>query len=212
MRKLSCLFAGLLVCFGTSVSNADLVINITGVTGSGETTWTFTTTTDAVADANGTIRENADFGFNTNDTAQFGGGDGIFDALIQDQVFVLTGDASISATTIDRFDNEVTTTEDITGIFLDDDGAGAGDDLGIRVANELEYFLDDTITWTGSGVANVDISQLVEGTFTMNSGAFWNIDQGNTIVEIVAVAVPEPAAALGLFAVGLVGLTIRRKK
>jgi hypothetical protein len=68
-------------------------------------------------------------------------------------------------------------TETITGIFLDDDGTTEGDDLGIRVLNDLAYGTGESVTWSGSGTINLDITAFVEGTFQMDFGNLWLLDQ-----------------------------------
>lgn len=176
--------------------NADLVIDVIGNPGSGVTKWTFITVAPGVAELDGSVRDNSANTFNGADTGQFPfGQDTILNTGYQDVVFTLTGNASITI---------AGNTEALTGIFLDDDG-GSADDIGVRVANELAFLQNDLVTWTGSGMVNVDITDFVAGSWDVSDVG----GQRLFISEFLTVnftAVPEPtsAAFAGLMVLGLV--------
>ena len=177
-------------------ASADLQLDITGAPGSGVTTWTFSgtgTTTGA-----STVRDNTGTTWNTGDTTQFGGGDGILDAALQDTLLSFTGAATLTVGSV---------TESITGVFLDDDGTGAGDDLGVRVANPITYASGEAVSWTGSGTVAVDINQFVLGSFDMDFGALWLLDGDATNVNISLIPAPGALALLGF-----AGLAARRRR
>ena len=114
-----------------SQAQADLVIDVTGVAGSGVTTWTFSTAAPGVVTTAGSIRDATNNTFSASDTGQFPfGQDTILDTSIQNLVFALTGNVFV---TIGG------NTEQLTGIFLDDDG-GSADDLGVRAAESTSLF------------------------------------------------------------------------
>lgn len=187
MNKLLCLILSAVLLLSTTNNlSGDLVIDVRGVIGSGETTWTFSTLSPGIAELTGSIRDNSGNFFSGADTGQFPfGQDTILDTSIQDRVFVLSGDAEVSI--------NGTETESLTGIFLDDDG-GSADDLGVRAANNFIFQEGDEITWTGSGTTNVDIS-----TFALGP---WKIDdlQGQRMfisetITVNFIAVPEPSSS-----------------
>jgi len=196
-----CLVPALLIALMATASvQADLVLNIKGVPGSGTTTFEFVTFIggSGTTSGSGTVRTNAGSTWSTSDTTQFGTGNGIANSSYQDTVFAMTGGATITVGL---------TTETMTGIFLDDDGTGQGDDIGVRVANAIPYASGETVTWTGTGtVAGLDINDFVEGTFQMDFGALWLLDQDNTVVNISAIPEPSGLAVLGsIVAFGLMG-------
>ena len=193
----------LFTAMSASDVKANLVIDVTGVAGSGVTTWTFTTISVGIAEADGTIRDNSANTFNAADTGQFPfGEDTILDTSIQNLVFALTGNAMITVGG---------TTESLTGIFLDDDG-GSADDLGIRVANPLAYLALDETTWTGSGTVNVDITAFALGSWSINEAAGQNIFISDPIiVNFSAIAIPEPGC-FGILACLSLGCVVRRRR
>ncbi len=191
-----------------STANADLILNISGVAGTGVSNFEFVTGVAGTTTLNSTVRTNAANTWSWGDTTQFGASDGIADITIQDQIFVLTGSASLTVGTV---------TENITGIFLDDDEAdgnpgNAGDDIGVRVANQINYGRDESVTWTGTGSINLDITAFVEGTFQMDHGTRWRLDSGNTVVNIRQVPVPEPSSGIAVIGLAAVGLVVRRQR
>ena len=196
MNKIAAIagIAGLAIA---STANAQLFIDVVGQPGSGFTTWTFSGS--GIAALDGEIRTNADNTFSAFDTGQFPfGQDTILDTSIQDQVFALTGNASITVGG---------TTEPITGIFLDDDG-GSADDLGIRAANLLPYLTDDASSWSGSGTVNVDLNAFALDTWSLNG----NDGQAIFIADetIITFRIPAPGAA-GLLGVAGLAATRRRR-
>lgn len=186
-----------------TASAQTLFIDVVGNPGSGVTTWTFSgsSTTSAAFVAPATIRTNVANSFNAGDSGQFPFGlDTILDTSIQDVVFTLTGNASVTV------GNQTRT---ITGIYLDDDG-GSADDMGIRVDTDLVYGNSEPSSWTGSGTANIDIN-----TFDLN-GSPWSLNgfDGQAIFlspeTVVTFRIPTPGSVAVL---GIAGLaTLRRRR
>ncbi len=202
MKKIFVTAVMAIAAMTASQAQADLVIDVTGVAGSGVTTWTFSTAAPGVVTTAGSIRDATNNTFNAADTGQFPFGlDTILDTSIQDQVFALTGNVFVTIGA---------NTEQLTGIFLDDDG-GSADDLGVRAANELAYLVGDSSSWTGSGTVNVDISAFALGTWSINSTDGQAMFFSNPITVNFS-AIPEPTsfALVGVMAVGCV-LRRRRK-
>ncbi|MFG0314725.1 MAG: PEP-CTERM sorting domain-containing protein [Phycisphaerales bacterium] len=185
------------IAAASMTANAELVIDVVGSSGSGFTTWTFSgSSTTNVA---GSMRTNADNTFNAGDTGQFPFGlDTILNTSYQDMVFAFSGAATV---TIGG------TTENITGIFLDDDG-GSADDLGVRLMNELAYDVGVAATWSGSGTVNVDIDDFALGTWSMNSAEGQAMFISDPIIINFRVPAPGSLAVLGLG--GLVATRRRR--
>ena len=201
MKKFIVAAAMAIAAITASQAQADLVIDVTGVAGSGVTTWTFSTTSAGVVSTAGSIRDVTNNTFSAFDTGQFPfGQDTILDTSIQNVVFALTGDVFI---TIGG------NTEQLTGIFLDDDG-GSADDLGVRALNQLDYLVGDTSSWTGSGTVNVDISAFALGTWSINSTDGQAMFFSDPITVNFS-AIPEPTS-LALVGVMAVGCVLRRRR
>jgi len=195
MKKLA--ICGAALAAATMSAQADLMIDVVGTSGSGVTTWTFSGS--GTANNSGTMRTNVDNSFNAGDTGQFPFGlDTILDTSIQDVVFTFTGVASVTLGG---------TTESLTGIFLDDDG-GSADDLGVRIANNLDYLVGDATSWTGSGTVNVDIDAFSLGVWSINSTDGQAMFAGDPIIVTFRVPAPGSFALLGLS--GLVATRRRR--
>ena len=201
-QRFALLVAVVALCASSALAQqGQLQIDVSGVPGSGVTTWEFSTNVPGNAEADGTVRDVTNADFSGFDTGQFPfGQDTILDTNIQNQVFLLTGNAEITVGG---------NTEMIGGIFLDDDG-GSADDLGVRTVTDLPFLAGDIATWTGTGTAPVDINAFVLGPWSLN-----DIDgQRMFIAEEVLVnftAVPEPASFGLLGLAGLALLGIRRR-
>ena len=144
-------------------ANAAILLDVTGVAGSGTTTWTLSGSTTASSPA--FFRTNSGSTFNLIDTLElFSPNDGNFiaDAGISDTVFsLLSGSATITAGS---------NSESLSGIFLDDDDSIA-DDLGFSVLSSLSYSVVDTISMSGTFTLGVDLNQLIQDSYDRNSGA-----------------------------------------
>lgn len=185
------------IAAASMTANAELVIDVVGSSGSGFTTWTFSGS--STTNTAGSMRTNAANSFNAGDTGQFPFGlDTILNTSYQDMVFAFSGAATV---TIGG------TTENITGIFLDDDG-GSADDLGVRLMNELAYDVGVAATWSGSGTVNVDIDDFALGTWSMNSAEGQAMFISDPIIINFRVPTPGSLAVLGLG--GLVATRRRR--
>lgn len=195
MKKFIVIAASLAVA---SFAQAQLRIDVTGVSGSGVTTWTFSGTGTAILD--GTMRDSSANTFSSNDSGQFPFGQNtILDTSIQDGIFALTGSVSVTAGS---------ETRDIVAIYLDDDGTSA-DDLGVRVDSSLAYLTGDATEWSGSGTINVDIDTFVLGTWSVNDTDGQAIDlDDETIVTFEAVPEPMTMVVLG----GMAALAARRRR
>ena len=197
----------LVVAILASNANAQLVVDVTGVPGSGVTTWTFSGESNVLPDCIRDVifcevRDVTNNTFSTFDSGQFPfGEDTILDTTLQDIVFPLTGNASITVGG---------TTQLIGGIYIDDDG-GSADDFGIRTLDSpLPYQFPDTSSWTGSGTAFVDINSFSLGAWVLNDP----LGQATFLSDTVNVnftAVPEPATA-SLLLISLLGIASSRRR
>lgn len=188
--------AGALMLAASSAS-ATLMLSVSGVAGSGQTT--FALSGSSTADNPGTVRiSTGSANFSSGDS--FGIGSWISDNTIQNDLFAVTGVATISVGA---------DTQTITHIFLDEDSSG-GDDFGVRVDTAFSYLAGEMSSWTGSFTVNLDISKFNPGTYSDidgNAPFFAQIDDGILTVT----AVPEPGT-LALFGLGLAGLGLARRK
>lgn len=194
--SISALFTALFV-IAAMPAKANLIIDVVGTSGAGFTTWTFSTVAPGITEGDSSIRTNSGNIFLAGDTGQFPFGiNTILDTTIQNTVFALTGNATVTVGG---------TTELITGIFLDDDGDSA-DDLGIRVANTLSYLQNDEATWTGSGTLAVDIDTFVLGTEIISDAGAQRMFLSELItVNFSNAPVPIPVT-FALMLIGIAGL------
>ncbi|MEK6235359.1 MAG: hypothetical protein N2C14_11680, partial [Planctomycetales bacterium] len=135
-------------------SSARLVLDVTGVPGSGVTLWSFGNIAPIFASNDGTVRDVTSATFNVDDSWQIDTNNVILNPTHSDIVYPLTGLATITI----GGDTNIP----IAGIFLDDDGV-VGDDIGIRVGvgDSFSYLMGESTTWTGSGTIPVDINDFV---------------------------------------------------
>lgn len=198
MRKLTVAAAALALA---AIANAQtpLTIDVVGAPGAGVTTWTFS----GVGSTNnpGTLRDNTGATFNAGDTGQLPfASNTILNAIWQDDVLAMTGTASITIGAI---------TQDLTGIFLDDDGTG-GDDLGVRAAVPITYVLGEATSWTGTGTVNVDINDFALGSWSINAAEGQAMFLNDPVLVNFAI-VPEPAT-FAVLGVGVLGLLVSRRR
>ena len=198
----------LVVAIVASNATAQLAVDVTGVPGSGQTTWTFSGESEVLEDCIEDVilcevRDVTNNTFSTFDSGQFPFGENtILDTTIQDLVFPLIGDASITVGDA---------TQLIGGIYLDDDGASA-DDFGIRTFDSpLSYQYPNTSSWTGSGTIAVDINAFALGAWVVDDPLGQATFLSDT-VNVTFTAVPEPANASLLF-ISLLGIvsSVRRR-
>lgn len=197
MKKVTIAAVALATLGVSSIASAQLHIDVSGVAGSGVTTWTFSGT--GTVTTSGTVRDNTANTFSASDTGQFPfGQDTILNTTYQNMVFAMTGSASITIGA---------DTQSLSGIFLDDDG-GSADDLGVRAATSFDYLAGETSSWTGTGTVNVDINDFALGDWSINSTDGQAMFFGDPVTVKFA-AVPEPATMAVL---GLGALALLRKK
>ena len=177
-------------------ASAALIMSVTGVSGSGQTTWELSG--NGTASNGNAIRTAPNASYSSRDTWEYSDSF-ISNTSIQNTVFAITGDASI---TIDGV------TENITHIFLDSDPTF--DDLGIRTAAALGYEAHDSVSWTGLFTIDVDISNFSTGLFNNQVG----INPGFALNDEIVLSItqlPEPAS-IALFGLGLAGLGFAKRR
>ena len=190
-------------------SNADLVLDITGVADSGVTTWIF-----SESDIAGTPEA---FNFEPN-FGMFGG-----DPVLDDSIFAEQGDMfkptwnSENTFVAPPSGATVTTpngTRNIDLIYLKE--REPRDDIGFYVSGDtdLEFATGDEVSWTGSIDLNIDINEMNEGSYTYDYFAFKfdSLVLTVNIAESDGSAVPEPSAVLFLGLSGIAILTRRRRR
>ena len=187
----------------TSISHADLVVDITGEVGAGTTNWVF----------GGSEVAGANEDFDTGLLGDFG------------SVWVNQGDFLNSGWTNTNITPPVgvtiTTsygTRNVDTLYMAEqgdgpDGADPGkDDFGVGVEgdNNLKFNSGETIFWTGSFVLNEDIKNMKPGSYSCNyfANVFNTLD---LTVNISYSGVPEPSTVAFLCWAGL-AFSLRRRK
>ena len=154
---------------------AELVIDISGVPGSGTTLWEFSgsaTSTSAGNFVSGEISGSSVWG-------------DIGDPFTPD--INLLREATSTGASI----TTASGTRDIDRIYVDWDASSNDDDFGIGVAGttHLLFGAAETVSWTGSFSHSIDVQDLVEGSYSSNE--YFGLDLTLNITHI-----PEPASLL----------------
>ncbi|MEM9387356.1 MAG: hypothetical protein AAGA68_20015 [Pseudomonadota bacterium] len=184
------------------VSQAGLVVDITGDAGSGQTVWTFSGSTTAIG--SGFFDDND--GLSNNDTWQ---------DLIN---FTNDNDVEVTAVTGDATLTIAGNTRSIDLAYIDNDGSDTDrDDFGVGVdgSGNFNFNDGDSVSWSGSLLVDLDINNIsLAGTPVSISAS----DYGNAAyaalaltINIGQVAIPEPAS-IPLVLWGLVGIAYARRR
>lgn len=212
MRK----FIGFLsaVLLGTclaSVASADLILTIRPASGGTLSYWEFSGTASTLVNPGGLLNAVLPGTGNLGTNADAWGDVGDYTAVNDLEGSVIGGAATVTVSRLDRFGSPEVHNFNIDLTYIDDDGAGAFDDFGIGIDNGGSDFTlneDDEVSWSGLVLSSVAHNDLTLGTYNITNYGI----NGELPLTLVVTAIPEPAGVLGFFALGLVGLTIRRRK
>ena len=174
-------------------ASADLIITVTGEPGSGMTDWVFSG--DATAGADGT--------FGTGGTVNLVAAQR-WDELAPAPGFTTLDDTLAVPTTNSVIVNVGGSDVDLSGIYIDDDGAVDADDFGIALVSATPFFASDDVSWAGTATVSVDVDDLKEGSYS--GSQFAGLDLMMTVS-----AVPEPGS-LSLLCVGAGMLMFTRRR
>jgi hypothetical protein len=189
----------------TSSVRAALTLNVSGVTGSGFTSWVLSGSSTAIQ--SGTIRTSLgsanfliDDTFEPDFTGNF-----LLPSSIQDTLFPIIGPSSGPPSVTVGSDTVI-----LNHIFLDEDGAER-DDIGIRTVTSLQYAAGESSSWSGTFTLELDIDKFIPGTYRLNStqangGGFLFAGVNDVILNFAVV--PEPSS-LSLALLSLIGLRQR---
>lgn len=202
----SILCAGAVACMAATGAVASSVnaftIDISGTSGTGQTTWLFGGS--VTADDDGFF----DYDENLNARGVFLN-IGDFTTLDDLEVNTVTGDAALSIGAVSR---------DIDLVYVDGDATAGGDDLAVGVTGSsfFSFVLNDILALSGSLlVTGIDISDLAEGGLpyfaTTQTLGFSDatIPVNLSIRELASVPLP---AGLPLLVAGLGGLCLLRTR
>ena len=183
-------------------AKASLIVDITGVAGSGETTWTFSGSTTAVGTG---FFDDDNFLADTDAWQNIGNYTNINDLELTN----VSGVASLTIAGVTR---------SIDLVYIDHDfAAGPVDDFGVGVSGTTDFnFSDgDLVSWTGSLTAigidlnDINLAGIPVTLFGSQHGANGNLALQVNIGYPTAVAEP---ATLALFGVGLIGIVVARRR
>jgi hypothetical protein len=181
-----------------SAAQAMMVLDISGVAGSGETTWTFS----GSATAGGA----GDFDDDTNiESTDLDGSH--WDLASFTSIFL--NDTQVAAS----FSNATLTigavTRDIEDAYIDTDiDPGELDDIGVGVSGStnFDFGIGDLVSWTGFMTVGIDLNSLIAGSYSTD---VYGADPG--VLDLTVNIVPEPSTAV-LMLLGLAGLRISGRR
>ena len=181
-----------------SAAQAMMVLDISGVAGSGETTWTFSgsATAEGAGDFDDdTNIESTDLNASHWDLASF--------------TSIVLNDAQVAAS----FSNATLTigalTRDIEDAYIDTDiDPGELDDIGVGVSGStnFDFVTGDLISWTGFMTVGIDLNSLIAGSYSTD---VYGADPG--VLDLTVNIVPEPSTAV-LMLLGLAGLRLSGRR
>jgi hypothetical protein len=177
-----------------SAAQATLVLDISGVAGSGETTWTFSGSATAISF--GDFDEDSDI----NNTDQFGSHWDLGDFSIDLNDTQVAPSFSNATVTIGALTRNIDDAYIDTDLQFDDIGIGV-DGLG-----NFEFNTGDLVSWTGFMTVGIDLNSLFTGSY---SSDVYGVDPGQP--DILVNIVPEPSTAV-LMLLGLAGLRIAGRR
>jgi hypothetical protein len=193
IRTLFLVAMGILIA---PAAHATMVLNITGVGGSGETTWTFSGS--ATAGNASTLDFDDDNNINDQGDTDVNGSHwdlGEFTVANLDD-FQVIGSSRTGMLTIGSV------TKEIYYAYIDTDTGFDDISVGVNGGGNYEFNLGDVVSWTGSMVVAVDIDDLVQGSYTTS-----RYGATNGALDVQVNIVPEPTTA-GLMLLGLGGLAM----
>ncbi|GAL94167.1 MAG: PEP-CTERM sorting domain-containing protein [Microcystis wesenbergii TW10] len=180
-------------------AQASLLVNVTGTAGSGQTIWVFS--------GSSTASSNGVFGLTPGDSPEEwrNVGDYVADTLLNAiSISPSSGSASIT-------NSQETRSISLIGIDYDGNSSSSNnDDFGIGVANQpLNIITGDLVSWTGTLLLPLDITQFKLGTYGPAQGGAIG---GLTDIQLTFKSVPESTGIIGLLVAGTFGLALCRRK
>lgn len=180
--------AVVLLVLNASFARADLIVDIVGNPGAGETMWTLSST----------LNSSGSIGSIASADGEFESGSDLFESDSWEDVGNLFNSGLNGSNQIDEAISgpSVTiagTSYDIDRILLDDD-LSSNDEIGFGIANasNVSFVVDDLVSWTGSFTLDRDINSMNPGSYVDPSPSF-----GGLALRVNITAVPEPNS-LGL--------------
>ncbi|MEM7478245.1 MAG: PEP-CTERM sorting domain-containing protein [Planctomycetota bacterium] len=196
----------------TQQSRAELLVNVTGVVGSGQTNWNWSgsygitqghTTAELYSINGDAFKWTAVNHFNhtPNVSGQQLSGELAADGNYNNAELAAAGNGTVIGS--------VSGAHSIDGVFVDSDGTNGGDDFSWFAAGTFTQI--ETLTFSGTSTISADITTFGEGaTAIVNEGDTFTVSSNNGITNLsmtftAIAAVPEPtsttlvALALGAF-------------
>ena len=180
MIRFSIIAACVFLLSGPS-SNGGLILNATGIAGTGSTTWTF--------GGNSTATGSGTFAFDSGGAPSSSQTWDNFSSdytIVNNTWFTTTGAATLFVGAVSR---------NIDSIYIDEDAGGDDIAIGVDGATDLPFASGNLVQWAGSVIVDIDVNDLIAGSYS-------STDLGGLELQLNVSAVPEPSGFL------LAGMTL----
>ncbi len=201
MNRSKCLLATIAILTLPTASRGDLVINITGTTGSNVITF------EALGSVTVTSVITGESSSSGRAPGTGGTWDSTYDNNIGDPIIAASSQTNVNLSSVVTYFANGTSFGTFDQIDFGATATPGGDDIGLDPAGTLAYptlAIGDVVSWSGTGTFSLGSGETFDTFF--QTGSFSNpIDGGSYIVNITeaSAGVPEPASGVLMAFVGV---------